>query len=343
MSLADASASDGGSSDGGSSDGGGFDSSSSDDGGGGGGRAGVPRWGLAPPRERRRGEAADLAHSVVDPHAEALILARAAASSSSSCSSLASAAAVASAAAGGTAAALGAAKGARGKHAHRAARSGNAKLARRGVGDERFVVAGPAAAPAAEARAAKAAAAEAGSLAYPAPPRFGGAGSFSSSSASSWSGLLALPGPEGRAHQAALARRREGLARQCFGPWKALLLRGGFNLLLYGFGSKRRLLDAFRREALQGTIVVELDGAEPGARVEHVLEALAGGLLGRGDELRHPDPEVFAANIAAWLGPHRPRTTGASAGGGGASVAAAAAAAGAPRGASRRQRGRGLG
>ena len=279
-----------------------------------------------------------MAHSVVDPHAEALILARAASSSSSS--SLASAVAVASAAAGGTAAALGAAKGARGKHAHRAARSGNAKLARRGVGDERFVVAGPAAAPAAEARAAKAAAAaEAGSLAYPAPPR---AGAGSSSSASSWSGLLALPGPEGRAHQAALARRREGLARQCFGPWKALLLRGGFNLLLYGFGSKRRLLDAFRREALQGTIVVELDGAEPGARVEHVLEALAGGLLGRGDELRHPDPEVFAANIAAWLGPHRPRTTGASAGGGGAS-AAAAAAAGAPRGASRRQRGRGLG
>jgi len=60
--------------------------------------------------------------------------------------------------------------------------------------------------------------------------------------------------------------------KQRFGEWQSLLLRGGFNLLLYGFGSKHALLTAFREEAMRSTLMVEAKGWEATTSSETVCE-----------------------------------------------------------------------
>ena len=70
-----------------------------------------------------------------------------------------------------------------------------------------------------------------------------------------------LPLPKQAPHMASVKQLFE-THKQRFGEWQSLLLRGGFNLLLYGFGSKHALLTAFREEMMRSTLMVEAKGWE---------------------------------------------------------------------------------
>jgi hypothetical protein len=75
--------------------------------------------------------------------------------------------------------------------------------------------------------------------------------------------------PEHRAATKALFERH----RQRFSTWQSLLLQGGFNVLLYGFGSKHALLSEFRERNLRNTIVVEAKGWQASTSAETVRDA----------------------------------------------------------------------
>ena len=71
-------------------------------------------------------------------------------------------------------------------------------------------------------------------------------------------------------------------ARRRFATWR-LQLQEGFNLLLYGFGSKHALLDeflAFASAAEPAAAVLVVNGAQPACSVRHVADAITKRVLG---------------------------------------------------------------
>lgn len=70
-----------------------------------------------------------------------------------------------------------------------------------------------------------------------------------------------LPAPKNPQHDA-YVKRLFAQHTQRFGEWQSLLLLGGFNVLLHGFGSKHALLRAFVEQSLHRTLVVEARGWE---------------------------------------------------------------------------------
>ncbi|XP_053678125.1 origin recognition complex subunit 2 [Anopheles nili] len=80
-----------------------------------------------------------------------------------------------------------------------------------------------------------------------------------------------------RSHTDAIQELLEGYEQQ-FAHW-LLLLDQGFNVLLYGLGSKRSLLQSFHRQSLADHSVLVVNGFFPGLTVKDVLDGLAGDLL----------------------------------------------------------------
>nr|CAG4649574.1 EOG090X0AVI [Scapholeberis mucronata]SVE93801.1 EOG090X0AVI [Scapholeberis mucronata] len=59
----------------------------------------------------------------------------------------------------------------------------------------------------------------------------------------------------------------------------SFLLREGFNILVYGLGSKRYLLDDFRTRCLNGKDVLVVNGYFPGLTMKEILNSLTDGIL----------------------------------------------------------------
>ena len=58
-----------------------------------------------------------------------------------------------------------------------------------------------------------------------------------------------------------------------------LQLSSGFNLLLYGVGSKRNLLEEFRNQHLSSSCHLVINGFFPGTTLKHIMSVLTSGLL----------------------------------------------------------------
>ena len=58
-------------------------------------------------------------------------------------------------------------------------------------------------------------------------------------------------------------------------------MSAGFNILLYGLGSKRELIESFRNEKLSGSTHLAINGYFPGLTIKQVLHTLSGDLLGQ--------------------------------------------------------------
>ena len=58
-----------------------------------------------------------------------------------------------------------------------------------------------------------------------------------------------------------------------------LQLGSGFNILLYGVGSKRNLLEEFRNQHLSSSCHLVINGFFPGTTLKHILSVLSSGLL----------------------------------------------------------------
>ncbi|XP_050432230.1 origin recognition complex subunit 2 [Adelges cooleyi] len=58
-----------------------------------------------------------------------------------------------------------------------------------------------------------------------------------------------------------------------FPYWKCLL-KEGFNLLLYGFGSKRQFIDDFRTSMLENEFILVINGFFPGLTIKEILESI---------------------------------------------------------------------
>uniref|UniRef100_A0A1B6D3J5 Origin recognition complex subunit 2 n=1 Tax=Clastoptera arizonana TaxID=38151 RepID=A0A1B6D3J5_9HEMI len=79
-----------------------------------------------------------------------------------------------------------------------------------------------------------------------------------------------------------------------FNSWKFLLSQG-FNIILYGLGSKRSLLHSFHKEMLSNSLVVVVNGFFPSLTIKEVIDNIAIELLG----LKHIPPQPLAA--VAWV------------------------------------------
>lgn len=60
---------------------------------------------------------------------------------------------------------------------------------------------------------------------------------------------------------------------------KDICCREGFNILVYGLGSKRYLLDEFRIRSLEGKNVVVVNGYFPGLTMKEIFNSLTDGIL----------------------------------------------------------------
>lgn len=57
------------------------------------------------------------------------------------------------------------------------------------------------------------------------------------------------------------------------------LFREGFNILVYGLGSKRYLIDEFRTRLLDGKNVIVVNGYFPGLTIKEIFNSLTDGIL----------------------------------------------------------------
>ena len=75
-------------------------------------------------------------------------------------------------------------------------------------------------------------------------------------------------------------------------------MSAGFNILLYGLGSKRELIESFRSEKLTGTTHLVVNGYFPGLTVKQVLHTLSCDLLGRvGTFKNHSEHAKFICRV----------------------------------------------
>ena len=64
--------------------------------------------------------------------------------------------------------------------------------------------------------------------------------------------------------------------------------REGFNILVYGLGSKRYLLDEFRTRSLDGKNVVVVNGYFPGLTIKEIFNSLTDGILEHSGTFSNP-------------------------------------------------------
>ena len=57
------------------------------------------------------------------------------------------------------------------------------------------------------------------------------------------------------------------------------MYREGFNILAFGLGSKRYLLEEFRLKELRNSSVVVINGYFPGLTIKEILNSITGGIL----------------------------------------------------------------
>ncbi|XP_030370540.1 origin recognition complex subunit 2 [Scaptodrosophila lebanonensis] len=79
--------------------------------------------------------------------------------------------------------------------------------------------------------------------------------------------------------------------RSYFPKWLCIL-NEGFNILLYGLGSKRQLLQAFHHEVLAQQTVLVVNGFFPSLTVKDVLDSIIGEILDAGNSPANPHEAV---------------------------------------------------
>ncbi|XP_017001261.2 origin recognition complex subunit 2 [Drosophila takahashii] len=79
--------------------------------------------------------------------------------------------------------------------------------------------------------------------------------------------------------------------RSYFPKWMCIL-NEGFNILLYGLGSKRQLLQAFHREVLEKQTVLVVNGFFPSLTLKDVLDSITGEILDAGVSPGNPHEAV---------------------------------------------------
>lgn len=96
-------------------------------------------------------------------------------------------------------------------------------------------------------------------------------------------------------------RYLENLHRSSFAQWQFELSQG-FNVLLYGYGSKRRLLMEFAKQGYTTSNLVVVNGYVPTLTVKDILSTVAKALLMRGHSVRlGSNPSEMLDNVIALL------------------------------------------
>nr|CAG4634980.1 EOG090X0AVI [Alona affinis] len=79
--------------------------------------------------------------------------------------------------------------------------------------------------------------------------------------------------------------------QQQFPLW-SFLMSEGFNILVYGLGSKRYLLDEFRTRSLSGSNVLVVNGYFPGLTMKEIFNSLISGILEHSGSLAGPTEQL---------------------------------------------------
>jgi len=79
--------------------------------------------------------------------------------------------------------------------------------------------------------------------------------------------------------------------RSYFPKWMCIL-NEGFNILLYGLGSKRQLLQSFHREVLEKQTVLVVNGFFPSLTLKDVLDSITSEILDAGVSPANPHEAV---------------------------------------------------
>ena len=81
-------------------------------------------------------------------------------------------------------------------------------------------------------------------------------------------------------------------------PYWLFQMSEGYNILLYGLGSKRKLIEDFRNRHLTNACHLVVNGYFPGLTVKHVLSKLTGDLLGHSGAFKsHADQAEFVCRV----------------------------------------------
>lgn len=81
--------------------------------------------------------------------------------------------------------------------------------------------------------------------------------------------------------------------QQYFQKW-LVVLNEGFNVLLYGLGSKRELMNSFHRELLKSHPAIIVNGFFPGLTIQDILNGIATDILELSTALSNPHEAVAA-------------------------------------------------
>lgn len=80
-------------------------------------------------------------------------------------------------------------------------------------------------------------------------------------------------------------------------PYWLLQMHSGFNILLYGLGSKKRLMEDYCKNCLSKSCHLVVNGYFPGLTVKHILSTLSSDLLGHSGSFKsHSEHAQFISN-----------------------------------------------
>ena len=81
-------------------------------------------------------------------------------------------------------------------------------------------------------------------------------------------------------------------------PYWLVEMHSGFNVLLYGLGSKKRLMEDFCKQCLPDSVYLVVNGYFPGLTVKQVLTSLSSDLLGHNGSFKsHTEHAQFVADV----------------------------------------------
>ena len=90
--------------------------------------------------------------------------------------------------------------------------------------------------------------------------------------------------------------------------YSSIYFREGFNILVYGLGSKRYLIDEFRTRLLGGKNVVVVNGYFPGLTIKEIFNSLTDGILEHCggfsspvEQLEFIEQEFSNSNVEAYI------------------------------------------
>ncbi|CAH8852733.1 unnamed protein product [Trichobilharzia szidati] len=89
----------------------------------------------------------------------------------------------------------------------------------------------------------------------------------------------------------ALEKLRCELGLRLFSNWK-VYLREGFNILLYGIGSKRHIMQDFRKQYLSDANCIVIAGYNPSVNIRQILNCICKEFLHTADNCRNPTEQV---------------------------------------------------